>query len=496
VTQQHGEAKSKDDVMLAVSQLAAASRLQLSDKSANSPGDTPAPLPTGSLPAYKAYLVGDRLYVSQIRQSAAMLRRATELDPNFAAAWGLRSLADYNLHETNRSADDLRHAFALREELPDNERAKVEARYYMQVTGELYKAVEVLQTMVKLQPNEFGPHNLLGVTYGQLGLYEKATDEFRKNTDLFPTNAHAISNLSVGLFAQGHYDEAEAVLRHIPGDRAMGTHEHVARYELAMLRSDQATLEKERNWMEQNADDPAVISFLAMIDLYDGRLASARERARHGVNVSVGSGSSESAAVMLLNLARGEALYGQGSAATRTLSQALQLSDSKEIKRGAAGVMVLNAQEPEARKIIDDLLREYPTDTFLNELDAPLALAASQLRLGQADAALRSLDRVKPFEFGTTAGLLPNYIRALTYLGLRSPEDAAGEFSAVLAHRGVSPLSPILLASQLGLARAYALRRDVAKSRAAYETLFANWRSADPDIPILKEAKAEYAKLQ
>ena len=129
-------------------------------------------------------------------------------------------------------------------------------------------------------------------------------------------------------------------------------------------------------------------------------------------------------------------------------------------------------------------------------VDVPLALAAYQLSLGQAEAALRTLDRVKPFEFGTTAGFLPNYIRALTYVHLRRPEDAAGQFSAVLAHRGVSPLSPILVASQLDLARAYALRRDVAKSRAAYEILFANWRSADPDLPLLKQAKAEYRKLQ
>ena len=109
---------------------------------------------------------------------------------------------------------------------------------------------------------------------------------------------------------------------------------------------------------------------------------------------------------------------------------------------------------------------------------------------------MRTLDRVKPFEFGTTAGFVPNYVRALAYLRLRHPDDAAAEFSAILAHRGVSPLNPILAMSQLGLARAYAMQRDVAKSRAAYETLFANWKNADTDLPILKQTKAEFAKLQ
>jgi len=496
VAQQHGEAKSQDDVMHAASQLAAAIRLHLSGDAANSPGNTPAPLPTASLPAYQAYLMGERLYGTQLKQSAAMFRRATQLDPSFVDAWEELTYADHNLHETKRSVEDQKHAFDLRERLPESEKAGVEAGYYRDVTGELYRAVEALQTWEKLQPNEFAPHNQLGGVYSDLGMYDKATVEYHKNTDLFPSLPHAISNLSVNLCAQGRYDEAEALVRHIPADQAVSFHDHRVRYGVAMLRSDQATLEKERTWMVQNADDPSVIAYLAAIDLYDGRLESARQRVRHGVNIAVGSGLSEAAADMLLDLARNEALYGQGTAATQTLSQALRLSDSKGIKQNAARVMVLSGQEGEAQKIIDGLLPEYPVDTLLNELDAPLVLAASQLSAGHAEAALRTLDRVKPFEFGTVAEFLPNYIRALAYLRLRRPEDAAAEFSAILAHRGVSPLSPILVASELGLARAYAMQRDVAKSRAAYEELFAEWKNADPDIPILKQAKAEYAKLQ
>jgi eukaryotic-like serine/threonine-protein kinase len=496
VAQQHGEAKNKDDVMHAASQLAASMRLQLSGNSANSSANTPVPLPTASLPAYQAYLMGERLSGTQPKQSATMFRRATELDPSFVDAWYDLSLADRNVHETNRSADDLKHAFDLREKLPENEKAGVEARYYWEVTGELYRAVEAYQTWEKLEPNAFAPRNQLGYVYADLGMNEKAIVEFQKNVDLFPSLPRAISNLSVQLRAQGRYDEAEGLLRHVPADQAVNFYYHRARYDVAMLRSDQATLERDRSWMEQNSDEPLVIGFLASIDLRDGRLESARQRAAHGVNIAVGSGLSEAAAGMLLDLARGEALYGQGSAATQTLSQALRLSDSKGIKQNAARVMVINGQEREAQKIISDLVLDYPADTFLNELDTPLTLAASQLSLGQADAALRTLDRVKPFEFGTVAEFLPNYIRTLAYLRLRRPEDAAGEVSAILAHRGVSPLSPILVASQLGVARADALQLDVAKSRAAYEEFFAGWKDADPDLPVLKQAKAEFAKLR
>jgi eukaryotic-like serine/threonine-protein kinase len=494
--QQHGEVMDKDGVMLRASQLAANIRLQLSGNSANSRVNTPAPLPTASLPAYQAYLMGERLYETDLKQSAAMLRRATQLDPGFVDAWVELSLADYNLHEAKRSVEDLKHAFDLREKLPEDEGAGIEARYYREVTGELYRAVEAYQTWAKLQPSEFSPHNQLALLYSDFGMYEKATVELRKNTDLFPGLPHAISNLSVTLRAQGRYDEAEALFRRIPADQALGFHDHRARYDLAMLRSDPSTLERERSWMEQNSDEPAPIGFLAWIDLYDGRLESARQRVGHGVNIAVGSGLPEAAADMLLDLARGEALYGHGAAATQTLSQALRLSDSKELKQGAARVMVLNGQGREAQKIISDLFHEYPADTFLNEFDTPLTLAASQLSSGQADAALRTLDRVRPFEFGMVAEFVPTYIRALAHLRLRRPEDAAGQFTAVLAHRGVSPLSPVLVVSQLGLARAYAMQADVSKTRVAYQNLLANWKSADPDLPILKQANAEFGKLQ
>jgi len=495
IAQQHGEAKNKDDVLRAASQLAAAARLQLSGKPANDSDNLLATLPTTSLAAYKDDLVAWKLYDTQLKQSAVVGRRATELDPNFADAWNLLSYADGNLEETAREVDDLKHAFALRNKLMDNEKASVEARYYLDVTGQLYKAIDALQAWEKLQPNEFSPHNLLGRAYEDLGLYEKATNEFRTNATLFPTDGLAGFNYASNLCSEGRYDEAESVLETLPGNKSLGEYGHERRYLLAMVRSDQTALERERNWMQQNADDPSVISFLAQIDLYDGRLESARQRTRHGANVSVESGLSELAAEMLLELARAEALYGESSAAWQTVGQALKLSDSKEIKERAARIMASNGQEHEAQRIIDELIREHPTDTRVNEVDAPLILAASQLSMGHAEAALLTLDRVKTFEFGTLAGYWPNYLRALAFLQLRRPKDAIEEFTAILNHRGASPLHATLVASQLGLTRAYVMEGDTAKARAAYDTFFADWKNADPDIPILKQAKAEYAKL-
>jgi eukaryotic-like serine/threonine-protein kinase len=495
VARQEGEAKNKDDVMRGAGELAAAVRVQLSGRSSNSAGTAPVPLPTASLEAYKAYLVGAKLYATQLKQSAAVLRRATELDPNYAEAWNLRSYVDYNLEETNLEIDDLRHAFASREKLDDNEKASVDVRYHVDVTGEVYKAIDALHTWEKLQPNEFPPHNLLGLTYEHLGLYEKAADELRKNADLFPTSSLATDNYSDVLRYQGRYDEAAAVLGRLPAGHAVTSHEQELQYELATLRGDQATLENARKWLEDNADDQDAVSFLAMIDLYQGRLKSARQRTQHGLSISVGSGLSEAAAEMLLQLARGEGLYGHRSDARQTLRQALQLSGSTEIKQRAARAMVLTGQEQDAVKIISELIHERPADTFLNDVDGPIVYASSQLSAGQADAALRTLERTKPFEFGTKADLLPNYIRALAYQRLKRADDAAAEFKAILLHRGIGSLDPILVMSQLGLARIYAQQGDAEKSRASYESFFATWKDADQDIPVLQQAKSEYAKL-
>jgi len=150
----------------------------------------------------------------------------------------------------------------------------------------------------------------------------------------------------------------------------------------------------------------------------------------------------------------------------------------------------------EAQRIIDGLLRENPLDTLLKAVDAPVVMATIQLEGGHPDEALRTLEPIRPFEFGTHAYFYPNYLRARIYMKLQKPRDAASEFEAILEHRGVTLFDPTWKLSQLGLARAYTLQGDTAQAKTAYQDFFALWKGADPDIPILKEAKAEYAKLQ
>jgi tetratricopeptide (TPR) repeat protein len=248
--------------------------------------------------------------------------------------------------------------------------------------------------------------------------------------------------------------------------------------------------------MARNTDDPFVVSTQAAIDLLAGNLGRARQRTQHAVNIALQTNLKESAADMLLTQASAEVLFGESAQARKTIAAAIQLADSKAEKARVARVLALNRQGPEAQQMMNTLLRENPSDTLLNIVDAPLVLAASQLGSGQADQALRSLEPVQPYEFGTHADVLPNYLRASAYLQLRKAGEAATEFRRVLDHRGVAPMATMWELSNLGLARAYALQGDGAKARVAYQEFFALWKDADPDIPILIAAKSEYAKLQ
>ena len=492
---QRAESKDKKEVMSTVSKVAAATRLQLSRNSGNA-AESPAALPTKSLPAFKAYLLGIRSVHSQPKQSADLLRKATELDPNFPEAWGWLAIADGTLGESQRESEDLTREFALRESLRDHERAFAEARYYFIVTGEIYKGIDALRSGEKLEPKAFPPHNLLGHRYSDLGLYQKATDEFQQAAVLFPSDEVGYENLARVLLEQGRYDETENTLRRIPKEEPDPPSLHSLKYSLALLRSDQAALDRERTWMTQNSDDLSVVSTQARIDLIDGRLDSARQRTQHAVSIARESNLKEAAANALLFLAEAQALFGESTAAHKNCSEAMKFEGSKSVRVVAARVMAFNGEGREAQQILDGLVRDYPLDTLLNGVDAPVILAASQLRKGQADQVLRTLEAVKPYEFGRYAGLLPNYLRAMAFLQLRKANEAATEFNAVLDHRGVAPMAPVWELSRLGLARAYKMQGDIVKARAAYQDFLTLWKDSDVDIPILKQAKAEYAKLQ
>ena len=488
------QAKNNGEVLTAVSGLAAATRLRLSGKNEQS-GLEPAPLPTSSVQAFKAFLAGAKLLHHQPAQASALLQNATSLDPDFVMAWVYLGLSDSDLGEAQRVSEDFKHAFAMRSRVTGWRRQWIEALYYLFSTGELYKAIDALHSWGTLDPKALPPHTLLGVTYENLGLHQRATDEFRVTVALAPECVTpCLANLAAALQAEGEYDQAAAALARAKEKNLQYLYNQL--YELALLRSDVTSLEEERSWMAQHTDDPMVIGMQASIDLFAGNLSEARQRTEHAVQVSLESNLKESAGNMLLTQAMAEALLGESARARKSIAAVTKLSHSKAEESQSARVMALNGQGLEAQQIMDRLVRENRSDTLLNAVDAPLVLAASQLGRGQADQALHSLEPSRAYEFGARAGLLPNYLRATAFLQLRRAKEAAVEFRNVLDHRGVVPMAPEWEMAQLGLARAYAMQGKTVKAKAAYQDFLMLWKDADPDISILKQAKAESAKVQ
>jgi hypothetical protein len=247
--------------------------------------------------------------------------------------------------------------------------------------------------------------------------------------------------------------------------------------------------------MEQNADDGLVVAAQARIDSLAGRAARARDRTQRAVGIAVQSGSGESAASILGTQATWEALLEERARAQATVAAMMKRSHSMETTARAARVLAIAGQPAEAKRMMDRLVQEHPSDTLLLGVDAPLVEASLAMSLGKADQAVRTLEAVRPYELGYYAGLIPKYLRGEACLQLKRGEEAAAEFRSVIDHRGLEPTSPIWIVAQLGLARAYALQHDAPHARAAYEDFLTRWKDADADIPILRQARTERTRL-
>ena len=470
---------------------------------------------TNSLGALKAYTLGVKTRREKGEAEAIpFFKRAIELDPNFASSYAFLAVDYINLNQPHLGADYLKKAFDLRDRVTEPEKFRITWLYYQNVTGELEKANQTAELWIQVYPRDYFPYIFLGVDYMVLGQYEKAATVTREAPRLDPNNVIPYLNLGQIYLALNRFDEARAITDEAFGRKLDGIPLHLNLYALAFLQSNEAAMKQQADWaIEKAGAEDQMFSLESDTEAWSGRLGKARELSRQAVESARRNDEQEAAALWQANAALREALFGNAEAARKNAAAAVALAPGSHFaEEQAALAYALASDAAHAQSLADDLAKRFPQDTVVQSVWLPTIRA--QIETGRKNAArsIELLHAAAPYELGmlsTSAAnscLYPVYVRAEAYLSAQQGASAAAEFQKILDHRGLLWNCATGPLARLGLARAYALQAQSAqgadadaaraKARTGYQDFLALWKDADPDIPILKEAKAEYAKLQ
>ena len=504
LAKEQAEAASKEDVLKALDKVASSIRTKLGESLASvQKFDVPIEATTSSLEALKTFSMG----VKTTREKGdavgiSFQKRAIELDPNFAMAYALLGLSYANLSQPSRAAENLKKAYELKDRVSEKEKLRISANYYYVVTGELEKEAQTYQLWVQSYPRDSVPHGNLGANYAALGQYEKAVAETQAAIELEPDRVTNYSNLGQAQLALNRLNDAQisfgkpAALKLDSGTLRWWM------YYLAFLRGDTSGMEQQLAWSAgKPGDEDPLLSAQSDTEAYYGRLAKARDFSRRAIDSALRADSKETAALWQVNAALREAEFGNAAAAKQGVVTALGLAPGRDVKVLAALALARVGETARAKTMVEELGKSNPFNTVLKLYWLPTLKAAIDIDAGNSAQALVFLEAAAPYELGEPppiqeGTLYPAYLRGEAYLVAHNGTAATVEFQKFLDHPGVTVNFPLSALAHVGLARAYALSGDAAKSRTAYQEFFSLWKDADPDIPILKEAKAEYAKLQ
>ena len=498
------EAATKQEVLKALGTAAASLRGKLGESLASiQKFDVPVEATTTSLEALKAFSMGITTHRTKGDAAAIpFMKRALELDPNFAVAYANLGLEYGNLGQASLSAENIKKAYALRDRVSEHEKYRIAALYYSNVTGELEQAIQVYELWAKSYPQDLVPPGNMGNIYGELGQYEKAVAQTQEALRLEPNEVVAYVNLASGYLALNRPDDAKKAIEQARERKLDAEELHWTVYQLAFLEGDAPEMERQVAWAAGKlADEDLLLSFQSGTEAYYGRLVKARDFSRREVDSAVRNNSKETAALWQVNAALREAEFGNTAAAKQGVEAALALAPGRDVKLFAGLTLARIGETTGAKAVLEELEKNHPSDTMLKVYWLPTIKAAIELNTNNSAQAVMFLEAAAPYELGIPPQLLlgtmyPVYVRGQAQLLAHDGVAAATEFQKFLNHRGVTLNFPLGALAHVGLARAYAMQGDTAKARAAYQDFLTLWKDADPDIPILQQAKAEYAKLQ
>jgi serine/threonine protein kinase/tetratricopeptide (TPR) repeat protein len=501
IATEQAESDSKEQVLKSLDKAASSLRAKLGE-SLPSVQKYATPLEqatTSSLEALQAYSKGHTAHQHfDDDGSIAYFKKAVELDPNFAIAWAERGVASGNIGQVKQSQDSIRKAFELKDRASEHEKLYISAHYYDEVEGNADKIVEIYEQWKQTYPRETLPYDNLALKYEALGQHDKGLQNAAEAMRLDSKDNYAYQNLGDAYLAMNKFDEAQAIYDQAAANKLEPRTTRFGRLQLAFLRGDRAAQERIAAEAAGSADEPLMLLQRARGLSVSGRVSEARQFFAHSVELCRKQGNPEFAAIGLALEALIEAELGYKAEPKQRAEEAIKLALNRDTKSIVADPLARVGDFARAQRFNDELAAQYPNDTLLSKVLVPRNRAVLAIEKKQPQQAIALLEPALPYEMGAgpaSANLIPPYYRGEAYLKMGDGTKALAEFQKIVTHRGLDLLSVFYALAQLGSARAYVLQKDTAHARTAYQDFFATWKDADPDVPILKQAKAEYEKL-
>ncbi len=517
LAEQQVTAASKEKVLDALGEAASKLRGELGESLASVQKlDVPlSEATTTSLEALKAYSLG-RKTVQEKGFTAALPyhQRSIELDPNFATGYLAVGNAYSSLGELGRASEYFTKAFQLREHASEREKLTITATYYQTVTGELDKSVQTYQEETESYPRYYAAYVNLGTLYAAQGQYEKAAEVTRQGLRFAPDRVTVYDNLANWALALQRFDETRQIIHEGQARKEDDYIVHNALYALAFLGSNWAAMAEQQQWFAGKPEENSGLALASDTEAYGGHLGKARELTKRAVDSAIRADSKETGAIWQAIAAQWEAAYGNTTEARQFAAEALKLVPASQgVEVEAALAFAIAGDTARAESLAQDLGKRFPLDTQVQSLWLPAIQAQLALDKKNPASALNALQAAaSPLEVGqiqfvsNISCLYPTYVRGEAYLAAGHGKEAAAEFQKVLDHSGIVWNCWTGALAHLGVARANALQSktsqgadaDAARVRAlaAYKDFLTLWKDADPNIPILKQANAEYARLQ
>jgi eukaryotic-like serine/threonine-protein kinase len=463
---------------------------------------------TSSLEALKAYSLA-----SKASYELPYYQHAIELDPNFAMAYWAVGKFYWGRGETGRGSEYFTKAFQLRGHASEREKLVITADYYEGITGELDKAGQTYQEWIESYPSDSRAHLDLGNVYFEQGQHERASEAYRESLRLAPDNGGPYANLAYTLLALQRFEETRQIVQQSLARKLDNDIFHTALYALAFLQGNPSAIAEQQQWFTGNPAENIGLSLASDTEAHAGRLGKARELTKRSLDSAIRADSKENGVIWLENSAVREAAFGNMANAKQAAADGLELAPtSPGTAAEAALAYAMAGDAARAESLGQDLNTRHPLDTQIQSLWLPAIQAQLALNRKNPPLALHTLQAASAIELGGIQFLIypsclyHTYIRGEAYLAAGQGKESAAEFQKILDHSGIVWNCWTGALAHLGVARANALQAktsqgadaDVARVRAlaAYKDFLTLWKDADPDIPILKQAKAEYARLQ